>query len=80
MTIYECKPVTRGKRRPHFTDARGDFAMVQITSGDLKGRFALITWGSNIELKPGEDHSRWDWQVVHLPTSNYHERIINVSY
>jgi len=80
---WKCNPLhTRGHRpKPiHFSDARGDFALVRLSSGPHAGSHALVTSGLN---KTAHDATTGDfrfWQMVDLTGEGlWAERVIVIS-
>lgn len=57
----------------HFTDARGDMAVVRVKMGG-KTRIALITWGKNYTREMLTDVISGDYAVS--KNSEYLERVI----
>ena len=47
--VYRCRQIGC-----HFTDTRGDLEVVQLTTGPHKGRYALVTWGSDARYGSAE--------------------------
>ena len=63
------------KRLAHFTDTRGDMALVRVADSD---QVALITWGLNFHASNTDQSDSWALTPRTSPPDVYCERVLAI--